>query len=579
MSCSGEKAVPIDPLDGLVPREEDSAKSSQPEPSFPTTHGDSLFRAALAPPKIPEFSPETLAAIKHLVAAADAAEKLYRVSRGQAAERLDRVLDAIAAAGSAVPSRLRQKIEPYTQRTRARQRAGLGPDCSSPGFIPGELAAAAEHALLSGQDLGLDSLDLFGVGATRLEKLERLLESIRPLVFSCEEAFEADPSLQAPRLALGEKAAEPSLRRLAALLESALVGVAPSMGAYLLAAADALKLGKPASEVLPAWAEAEGQLEAFVEWGRRADELCVLVAFRDDTATAMANGFVNKASAWEPSMPWLERLKRRGAQARGRKVVVADVIAGFCPKLARTRGVLAWPSAPMSQGTPGKLVYLKNVAQAIRTDTGPSTFCADRTLAVVAEAVGAPSGKPSHLLKVDPAALLGDQFLFVENLRRRLIALYLFLDRSLEKDPLFDVPDCAGGFVDEALAGPRGLACDVGIPDDEVLAGALIVGRLSSGGALPDKDPGAMERFSIADKVKAKEAISALLAETQRITASGDPFAAARLRDEASSVPLPARARPAETCVLLMPRIDLKRDTAKNLSGMEMTPEPDVSKL
>jgi hypothetical protein len=580
VSCGPEKKMQVDTLDGLVPRdaegESDAPVALEPEAlRAPFVKG--LLQRSLAVPVVPQFDRTTLAGIKHLVAAVREAEVLYSLSQGPLEARLDRTLAAIVEAGDKVPAELRSKIEPYARRVLAHRRTGLPMGCTPPGFIPGELAAAAQHALSAGKDLGLDGLDRELQGATRLEKLERLLSSIRPTVFSCGQSSLEDSDSERSMAEPQSPPISKAWRRLADLLESSVVGVGPMVGQYLSTVARAIREGQSASDSGLAWVPSSGPVEVFVDWreGSAAD-LCVLVALRDGPRTALAQKVTSSAAELEMGMPWPLRLKRRGNEVRASQVVVADLIAGFCPRLGASGGIVSWPASFAPRDTSGKLLYLNNVARALREEMGEDRLCAARSLAILGMGLGAALGKESHLVRGDPATMLAEQYPFVEHLRRTLIALFLSFDPAVVKYGLFDAPRCASLLVDEALVGPRRIACRLDRPQDEALAQALVVGRLAASLALPDKDQDGERELRIIDPAKAKPVLAELLAEVQRIASSGDKLGAGRLRDEATRSRLSRASLPTTPCVLLLPQVDLQTDPSGALVGLALSQTTDI---
>ena len=102
--------------------------------------------------------------------------------------RIKRVLEGVLTAKARVPSPIYEKIEPYANRFFLNG----GPidtftgERIRPGFIPGELAAAAKAAVDSGIDLGVDEFEGADLGANRLEQLEALLAYIRKPIFGVQ---------------------------------------------------------------------------------------------------------------------------------------------------------------------------------------------------------------------------------------------------------------------------------------------------------------------------------------------------------------------------------------------------------
>jgi hypothetical protein len=583
VGCRPERAAMQDSLDGFVPRDTapEGPASSEEVDTSSRIEVDSIVAGvalrSLSPPDLTGLEPGAVHAVRHLLAAVAEAGRVETQGSGDDEERLARFLEAVVGAGDAVPRGLRDKIEPYARRVFLRRAAGLPLACPSPGFIPGELAAAAERALLTGQDSELLSSVEVPPGSTRLERLEALLSKVRPLVFDCQRLRDADTDtgLMAPL----QRGANPSARagRLATLIESAAQGLGSSTAAYLRSVAQALKGSASAEPSKPLWSRSEGPVEVFVDWEVQDGEvaqLCLIVARRHDARSASATALGAKLGALEQDMPWLERLKRPLSEAFPRRIVVADVIAAHCPALGDTGGAIAWPAYPAGAPSPGKLLYLDNVAAALTPAADRRSLCAARARAILGEGLGAPAGKASHLVKGRPGDLLGELEPFVESLRRNLVAAQLALEPGLVVNAIFDEPSCAAAVLERLLVRESNAVCGRARSEHESLGLRLLRNRLEVAGALgdPTGDAGAV---SLAQD-KARAAVSILLAEAQRVASAGDRLAALRLHAEASAtVPFVERGA-LPPCAFVMPEVQEIKAADGALTGLALRESSDI---
>ncbi|MGD9128602.1 MAG: hypothetical protein PVH19_14590 [Planctomycetia bacterium] len=147
-----------------------------------------IGEVGILPLDVPDFAGLPLDRKTTVLTMKQAVLKTETVNFAMAGSRILRtrnVLAGILSAKDRVPPSIGKKIAPYAKRFFLN----VGPidpftgERIPPGFIPGELAAAAKAALDSGLDLGMDDFAMADLGANRLEQLEALLADISVPIF------------------------------------------------------------------------------------------------------------------------------------------------------------------------------------------------------------------------------------------------------------------------------------------------------------------------------------------------------------------------------------------------------------
>ncbi len=172
------------------PEQEESAsvKQEQPQTKSDPLLNDLFDDITAVPLSIPDFAQFTIKqkkALYYLAEAEKTVNTLRLTTTDTAGIRLNNVLQAVSDVSSKVPSEIMFKIKQYSDSFFLNN----GPNDAwtferiRPSFIPGEFAAAAQIALTEGNDLGLDTVAEKELGYNQLERLDRFLVSLRPVLF------------------------------------------------------------------------------------------------------------------------------------------------------------------------------------------------------------------------------------------------------------------------------------------------------------------------------------------------------------------------------------------------------------
>jgi hypothetical protein len=560
-------------------------KNDEAEASGPQSSPEKVVlmgAAGAIPLEIPDFDTLDLTAKKRLVAMTEATAGIEAVNFAMAGSdvlRARTVIKGILKAGNRVPDSIREKLLPYADRfflnvgpldtfTGARIR---------PGFIPGELAAAAKAALDSGIDLGIEAFEGADLGANRLEQLEALLASIHDVIFGPKKGEDAplpeetdDTQVEdADRKDADQKVFEASLERVTgplaasvAALEGAEKETREALLQYAAEPSDdrfSTFVGKyldlPLGEtelflgpIGPARASAEGDASV------RRFEGVVAVADRDEG---------NLLTRLTAEIPELERrLPGNAMFRRSKKDIVLPQVAAFHLVTAQPFGAISLPlfrfpgPAARMVGAPSKVMIFTNVLDAedkalgdvlasMLSATGEARSRISKWRRAAATAfwtlkatVGYELGtrkqpgdpvKPVLRWQSSPLAVVAE-------MHADLAALHFAFDPKVRAIGLVPEPECGLAVLDGYLA--RFLSEAPIDPDLETAVGRSIVARrivvrqlMEAHGVGVSKEDGHYV-VTVEDEDTLRTGIAHLLADAQRMVSLREEKTGARLIEE-----------------------------------------------
>jgi len=406
----------------------------------------------------------------------------------RAKEMLDQIVLNDAGIPASIIGRIRRYAAAFTINHGPVDR-GTGKR-TRPRFIPGELAAAAQGALMNGAAIEFPAPRGGDLGATRVQELEELLRLVGPVIFG-------DRGLA--RQGAGE--------------------------------GDGVPDGGPAGEEASAAPDGPvGGVAGFTppEWARRIAALEKTAAVLDRRVRAVGGE---------------KSVAGRLVRARVEPIVAIDATGDYGPAMPAGTDLL-WTGPVAVSPIGGRHRYLLNADAALEEEVGARIvreFSADPdaaarrarcrstgrpALQILREAVGrgldGTEKKPHGWL----AGRLGAADPVVEEMRADLAALYLAADRELIAAGLLPDDECALAFYEDYVTGALEMAA-AGMDREGPghAARMAVVGLLvRSGAAALARDGAAPDRtvIRVVDAAAARAAVAEALAEVRRVRFVGD---------------------------------------------------------
>ena len=491
------------------------------------------------------------------LARAEAAARRFRDARAPKMEaRAQTVLSGILKAKSRVPVSIFQKVGRYAEQYRLHggPRDAWTGDRLRPAFIPGELAAAAQAALESGVDLGLDDYEDADLGANRLELLDRYLGSLRPVLYGTPSAAPAPQTAPAPKVG-DTDAPLPSSPKASSAVQALIAVLPPDEAAALKPLTDLFQTGDPTryTAYLNAWVKAARthELVAFFDetsnTGTYGTDVLpgrfqLIAAVQDADHTPMVQKIARKASYFERLLPGNAMFKRPLKSIVPPATAAYRVIAADPWSEAIDAGAFSYPVPWFAQnGRDAKVLLFLDAAQAREKATGEAVaaaFSADeptrflrlkwrettRTAFLVLKNV---IGYHAGTRKSDAT---GDRALsqlkgIWEEIHADLVALHFSVDAEVAASGLVPEPECARALLLGYVSGLLEQAIDAteesSLRYRRAAARRVVVrGLLKSGAVSVDRVDGHFQVL-LRDEAAARKNIEEQLAEAARILALG----------------------------------------------------------
>ncbi|MDJ0765028.1 MAG: hypothetical protein QNJ97_18750 [Myxococcota bacterium] len=404
-------------------------------------------------------------------------ERFVNAQRNPEIQMVAQVLKGIVRAEGELPGPIRGKILPFAKRVLLYPDI-LDPENGvhlTPAFIPGELAAAAQVALKKGIDLGMDQLPGLALGATRLERLEALLKTIRPLIFNRDAEAVPDGGILYTTPADRESTAAIETE-IIAYLKSAMPLTKGNERAAMQHLVAFLSTGDTAT--LASYRDTEVDAVSnvyFIPEFSHGDDVDpktnppegAQVIIRHHKIQALAQKVAALAGYFEQRMPWIGDFKRTATEAMPTPVQLFQRVAlaaGRKPRYAAPSVLPGTLAAHIDHR--GMRFFLVNIAEALSAAVLPliiREYALDKTIAarrtqcrtevwvahlLLSEVIGQSAGKAAKGLRRPPEVVLGQLFKPLLALRKNLVALYLAGDPKVREMGLISSNDCAKAMYD-----------------------------------------------------------------------------------------------------------------------------------
>ena len=526
--------------------------------------------------EVPDFDGLPLKEKKRIYAMVDAIEHLEAVNFAMAGAdvlRTRRVLLGILKARRSVPDSIREKIEPYSERFFLN----VGPldvftgERFRPGFIPGELAAAAKAAIDDGIDLGVDDFDGADLGANRLEQLEAMLTSLHPVIFGEDRPRDAkvatdtssNDAKEKERAKVDEAVFNASLKQLAEPIEKmtssldepasapfiALIAYAKSPSASAFADYVGAYLNAPAAEV--AFLMGPIGPARLVEAGKASlNRFEGIVAIRDRDQS----GLLGKLAL---EIPYFERLIPGNAMfRRAKKEIKLPAAAAYhlvsaAPFGAISLPIFRLPAPTVFLNAPSKVMLFTNVLDGedrllgdvmedMLSAEGPSRARLSKWRRAAATAFWSMKSVVGFELgtrnKSDDKAMRfqSDISAILAEMHADLATLHFIFDPKAQRLGLVPEPECAQAVLDAYLARFL-IEAPLDEPDPASRIGRSVIARrivvrqlLNKHGVTIIKENGHYV-VTLTDETALRDGIAKLLADAQRMVSLNEEKSGAQL--------------------------------------------------
>ena len=267
------------------------------------------------------------------------------------------------------------------------------------------------------------------------------------------------------------------------------------------------------------------------------------VGVRDPARDGLLQQLVALAPYFEERMPWAPELRRPAGELRPRAASAVSLVAasgqalgpGFTgltlpadPRLLQEIGSRSWVVTSADEAEErfrGERLVREFVLPEVAEEAARCRPQVAFALAAYREVLGHPSGKLSPGLKGDPRQLLAPYYSMLEEARAQAVALYQLEDPATVVSGMLSdggcqsvvVPLAAMEFLTSLATVPRGDVAE----DDRLRATLLIQGWLADGEAVEISVRGS-SHYARVDHDAWRAGLASLLAELQRIKASGD---------------------------------------------------------
>ncbi|MBI2892181.1 MAG: peptidase M49 [Deltaproteobacteria bacterium] len=266
-----------------------------------------------------------------------------------------------------------------------------------------------------------------------------------------------------------------------------------------------------------------------------------IVSFVDRSRTEMMQKLAQNARYFEERTPWLAEYRRSEFKPLVANAVTAVVETGDGGPISPA-GINLPNDQSIREAHGSRNFFLTNITDAVDAATGgrltrefawspeeaeEQERCSPHTLpALVAlhEVTGHGSGRV--LTDADPHEHLQQFYSTLEEARADLVALWHLHDPKLVELGILPDSRCADagyrGFVNSALSGLRKIPEGETIEEDHIRARALILGWAMEKGTVAEERRDGHFYLRVADPQAMRRALGELLAELQRIKATGD---------------------------------------------------------
>jgi len=511
--------------------------------------------------------------------AAQAADGILFRQIGDGLPLVRRMLAGVLSAGDRVPQGIREKLEAYAARFFANHgtldaRTGRK---FIPRIIPGQLAAAAQIALESGADIGLEDLPGRDLGASPLQELEALMLHVRPRVFDRGYAparEQADGG--APPDADPPAAAE--LKQVIAALRGALEHQQGAERARAERVIAALESGdEEAAARVPLSSGGTGGVRTVIG-GVPSDgdprgvksAFAALVMIEDSATAGTLAALRQQAPALDRAVAEAIGVPKTAGRVEPARVLAVEAVAAtgwYGPILPNARRAVGEPTlrAPGWDGP----ILLTNVAAAadrVLGERAARAFGADDAVAarqarwrsaarLAFLALRETAGRGTDGTEKRPREFLDNRLgasrRAIDEARADLTALYLAFSEEVRALGLVPEQDCARAmydwYVSRALT--QLVLVDPGaqLERPETQAVQIVVRNLIARGVVAQQREGERVRLLVPDHAKMRDAIGQLLAEVRGIRNGGQTARAAELVEGLGRTPPPGWAESARS--------------------------------